>query len=146
MILAGYIIADLACIRAFEHPVNANWDQANTQAALFAKKHPDAHIISTDWGIGTQIIGLTNDRPDVIDAWPTFSSQADAEIFLRDIKKDKYIYIYTRLPKFENVKGNRANLIFAMTKNHLSHEVAVTYPDWQGNTVIEIWKVSSESD
>lgn len=131
------------CVRFFAFPSNANWDPANTEAALFAKTHPDDTFISTDWGIGTQVITLTKDHPGIADVWPTFTKQEDADNYIKNMPKDKNVYIYTRCPGFENIKGNRDNLIHALDNSHIGHEVVMSYSDWRGKSMIEIWKVSS---
>lgn len=139
--LSGSIIANLVCIRAFERPVNYNWDPANTRAAFFAREHPEARFVSTDWGIGTQVIALTDDHPGIMDAWPEFVKAENAVNFFRHFARDKDTYIYTRLPGFENFKGNRENLSLALDSNHIGHDVVMRYSNWKGEPMIEIWKV-----
>lgn len=138
---AGCVIANVICIRAFDNPVNPNWDPANTRAALFARAYPEARFLCTDWGIGTLVITLTRDQPGAMDAWPAFTRPDDAVRFVRNLPRDKDLYIYTRLPGFENFKDNRANLLLALDSNHISHTVAARFPDRKGTAMIEIWRV-----
>ncbi len=141
LIFAGSVAANVICVNAFVYPTNPNWDPAHVNAALFANKHPDAYFICSDWGIGTQVIALTKDHPGIDDAWPIFTKQEDAENYMKKVPKDKNIYIYTSLPDFEVFKGNRANLLAALEKNHITHEIVGTYPDWKGVAMIEIWRI-----
>ena len=141
LVIAGNIKANTICINAFAKPINVNWDPANFNAALFAKEHPDADYITADWGLGLQIIGATKDHPDILDVWPMFTNEPQTEEVITGIRKDRDTYIYTRPPEFENFKGNRANLINALKKFHMSYEVSKTYADWQGRTIIEIIRI-----
>jgi hypothetical protein len=137
------ITANVICIEAFATPTNANWDPANTEAAQFAKHHEKDSFIITDWGMGMQVIAATKDHADIEDVWPSFMNQDGANSIIEKLKKekDRDVYIYTRLPEFETFKGNRANLIAALDKNHVSYEVASTYPNWKGTPMIQIWKI-----
>lgn len=142
LIIAANVISNIVCIRAFASPTNPNWDTANTSAASFANQHPDACFVSTDWGIGTQVIAITKGHVCMTDAWPAFSKQEDAVHFINDLPKDKDIYIYTRLPEFENFKGHRANLLYALEMDHRRYEVNKTYNNQQGKPMIEILKLA----
>jgi len=142
LVFTGSVIANMICTNAFIYPTNPNWDPANTQAALFACGHRDARFISSDWGLGTQVVTLTRDHPGIDDTWPLFTKPEYAENYVKTLTGDKDIYIYTRLPGFEAFKGNRANLLAALEKDHITHEVVRTYSDWRGMAMIEIWKVS----
>lgn len=137
-ISAGCIISCFICIRAFASPINNNWDPANTAAALFARQHPEGVFISCDWGIGTLIIALTKDKPVINDAWPAFTSSGDAGNLIKHLPEGKDVYFYTRLPGFENFKGNHDRLIQALAGNGLDYEVIRTYKNLEGQPMIEI--------
>jgi hypothetical protein len=141
LIVTANIIGNIICVRAFAHTSNPNWDPANMRASLFAQEHANARFISTDWGIGTQMITVTRDRPDINDAWPTFTSQDDAVQFIKGFPRDRDVYVYVRFPGFENFKGNRDNLLYALEKNHIGYQVSKTYADWQGKPMIGILKL-----
>lgn len=142
LIFAGNIIVSLICINAFAKPANSNWDPANTEAAIFAKRYPAADFICADWGIATQVIALTHDHPGARDGWPIFSNQDSASLFIKNLPEGRDTYIFTRLPGFENFKGNRARLMNALAENRTSYEVIGSWKDWQGRPMIELWHLS----
>jgi 4-amino-4-deoxy-L-arabinose transferase-like glycosyltransferase len=144
LIFAGNIIVSLICIDAFAKPTNSNWDPANAEAAIFAKRHPEADFICADWGIAPQVIALTHDRPGARDAWPDFQNKDSACLLINNLQKGRDTYIYTRLPGFENFKNNRANLVLTLNASHISYRVVETYANWKGQPMIEIWKISFE--
>jgi hypothetical protein len=145
VIFAGSFITNITCVDAFAAPINNNWDTSNTIAALFAKQHPDAYFITTDWGVGTQLIAVTKGNSDILDAWPTFTKSEEATNFIQNMKRDKDTYIYTRLPGFENFKGNRANLFEALHKYDISYQIIQTYNNVFGQPMIQILLVPSVS-
>lgn len=138
---AGCVVATSVCIGAFSRPTNANWDPACAQAALFARDHPDAQMICTDWGAGTQIIGLTKDHPGAGDFWSDFTTSEGADGVIHHLSRDRDTYFYVRLPGFENFKGNRDHLVAALDSAHLAYQVMSTWRNWKGVPMIEIWKV-----
>lgn len=141
LILAGSIVCNIICIKAWAYPTSPSWDPAVTRAALFAKEHPDACFLSSDWGIGNQVMTISKGHPRLIECWSQFTAREEAEKVIAGLPADKDVYIYTSRPGFENFKGNRDNLLNALEKNHFTHEVAMTYPDRNGSPMIEIWKI-----
>ncbi|HMG83872.1 MAG TPA: glycosyltransferase family 39 protein [Ferruginibacter sp.] len=138
VIFIGSCIANIICINAFAKPTNSNWDTANTTAASFAQQHPGAYFISTDWGMSTQIIGLTNGRSEISDAWPSFATPGSAVTTITTMKRDKDTYIYTQLPQFEVFKNNRANLFAALQKDSVDYQIVQTYANVSGQPMIQL--------
>lgn len=141
LVIAGDIKANAICIYAFAKPINKNWDQANFNAALFAKQDINADYITADWGLGLQIIGATKDQPMILDVWPMFTNIPQAEEVITSLRKDHDTYVYTRPAEFENFKGNRDNLINTMNKFHVKYELSKTFADWQGRPIVEILRI-----
>lgn len=148
--LLTVFLASIYCtqenVRLFAFPSNPNWDPANDQACKFAQKHPDATFLTTNWGTGNPLVGWTKDRPTIIDAWTGFTRNTDAQWYVSILPKDSEVYIFTRLPQFEQVHnsqtpGNRACLIYALDSNHMGHQVVATYNNWKNQPMIEIWKL-----
>ena len=138
---AGSAASSLISINAFAQPVNLNWDIANTKAAAFTNERPGALFVSADWGIGNILVAKAGDRSAVMDAWPVFTDPKKADTFIKNLPENKDVYIFTRMPEFENFRGNRTILTNVLKKNHISHEIAATYMDWQNVPMIEIWKI-----
>ena len=138
---AGSAASSLISINAFTQPVNLNWDIANTKAAAFTNERPGALFVSADWGIGNLLVAKAGDRSAVMDAWPVFTDPKKADTFIKNLPENKDVYIFTRMPEFENFRGNRSILTNVLKKNHISHEIAATYMDWQNVPMIEIWKI-----
>lgn len=141
LVFIGSTATTLININAFARPANHNWDPANAKAAAFAKQKPGAVFLTSDWGIGNLLVASAADRSAVMDYWPLFTREEKADSCIKSMPGNKDIYIFTHLPGFENFKGNRTNLSAALEKNHILHEVVMTYPNWQGVPMIEIWKI-----
>lgn len=141
LVAAGCVVANGICIRAFAEPLNLNWDRANARAALFGRAHPGVWFLSVDWGIGAQFETLTRGNPDIHDAWSSFERRENAVTWIRDSVRTGENYVYTRLPGFENFKGNRDNFLAALDSNHLRYIPLMRYPDWKGEDMIEIGKI-----
>jgi Dolichyl-phosphate-mannose-protein mannosyltransferase len=137
----GYVTANLISIGEFSRPLNNNWDPANTEAAIFARDRQDDYFLCSDWGIGNQAIAVTKAHIQLWDGGFSFSRQDSASRVIREMKRDHDTYIFTRLPEFENFKGNRNRLILALRDEHIGHEVVRTYRNWKGDPMIEIWKI-----
>ena len=72
------------------------------------------------------------------DAWPIFTSSKDAGNFIKTMKRDKDTYIFTRLPQFENFKGNRENLFAALRINNVNYQIIKIYANVLRQPMIQL--------
>jgi len=143
---ACLIIANLVCIRAFHMPTNPNWDRANTDVAHFAREHPGHRYITTDWGMGSQLLALSKSRLNVGDNWPSFRDEQMALHFIRRTASQyKEFDVLARTEKFENFKGNRRNLYSALDALSLSATLIAEFPNTHGDVMIQVLRVASSS-
>ena len=93
-VMAGCMVAtSVTSIRTFARPGNRAWDPAHNRLAEFAEAHSAAVFRTADWGIGTQIIGLTEGRVQVDDNWPQFATAASAVQALQARPRDRDLYV-----------------------------------------------------
>jgi hypothetical protein len=141
----GFIAANVVCLRAFTAPTNPNWDRANTHAARFACTHPEATFLTTDWGMGNQIIALSSGRAKVNDDWPSLVELESARDVLRRLDPRQETYVMSRLPGFEPLKANRQVVLAALAAEKIPFETAAVFTASSGRPMIEVLRLWPES-
>jgi hypothetical protein len=141
-ILAGsMLVTSLASIRAFERPGNRAWDPAHNRLAEFADAHPCALFRTADWGLGNQLLGLTEGQATVNDNWPEFTSPASARRALLGRPADRELYIVAYAPGEEIFPAGWRGLAAELESLRLVPEEVAVLPAIEGRPLIRILKI-----
>lgn len=145
-VIAGSMIAtSVASIQAFAHPGNLLWDPARNRLAEFADTHPTGLFRTADWGLGTQLIGLTEGHVDVNDHWPDFTNPASARRALLTRPADRDLVILAHAPGAEVFPDAQRGLEAALRELGLVAEEVEVLPAADGRPLIRILRIPRPS-
>ena len=134
-----FVSSNFHIIDSMSRPINSNWDKANSEIANIVKNNPNEDFIITDWGIGTQLIALTNGR--IYDHWPSFTKAESAVNIVKNLDCNRNTFFVNRLNDFENFKGNRANIIYSLKIQKIMYEKKYTISNFNHIPMIELLMV-----
>lgn len=126
------------CITLLRFPTNANWDPANSALAAFAASRPEGDFVLADWGMGNQLLALTEGRLRVDDRWPRFASLDSAVEALASLDPRRDHYLVRRLPGGENSATANRNVLAALTQLQLETRPVLVLPSVHGRPLIEV--------
>ncbi len=139
------IVSNIISIQAFKAPSNANWDPSIYDLAVFTNRHPDAQFITVDWGMGTQLIALSQGKAQLNDYWPSFMQMESARLVLTSLDYTKDTYFIYRLSEFQNFPETDDNFITVMETEKIPYEEALVLKSIDGRSMIEVLKVSAKN-
>ncbi|OGJ91628.1 MAG: hypothetical protein A2268_08990 [Candidatus Raymondbacteria bacterium RifOxyA12_full_50_37] len=75
------------------------WDPSLTQLGKFAGRHAKGTtFITADWGVGTQILCLSNGAPNILaEAWGLYATPAKIDSFIQSSPNDTFYLVIPRI-------------------------------------------------
>jgi len=136
-----FVMANLHIINAMSKPINSNWDRANSEIADIVLNNKSGNFVTTDWGMGTQLIALTSGR--IYDNWPSFTNIEPAINVIKNLDCSRDTFIINRLKGFENFKGNREIAYNALKELNITYRQKYIISNYADVPMIEVLIVPS---
>jgi glycosyltransferase involved in cell wall biosynthesis len=143
---AGMLATSLVSLRAFASPANPNFDPAMNALATVAASRPEAVYRTCDWGLGTQLIGMTKGRIRVDDDWTRFQHEATALQVLESRDRSRDLILVVRADGRENFPEAARGLEAALTTAGLSPVVETRLDSVHGQPLITFLRIPRDEE
>jgi hypothetical protein len=149
LLCGSMLFTTLFVIFSFQKTKNPNWDIAHNKLAEVVKKYPNHHFLTSDWGMGTQLIAFSKGKMSIDDSWPNFLN-IDSHQF-QTAHKDYASQISTKFPCVlisravgrENFPIANSNAVNFLLNSGLHFSELNPLPDINGDPLIRIFLIPS---
>lgn len=132
---------DMRSIQDMARPANRNWDQAHTSLVTFAASQTGVRFLTTDWGLGTQLVLGSRGRNIVDDNWPALANPADAEAKFRALRKGDTVIVVGHTEASANAKGLLSRALATAASVGAEAKIIAEFKTQDGTSVIEMRKL-----
>jgi hypothetical protein len=122
---------------------NRSWEPAIIGPAEYLELRPGLQVTCVDWGVCTQLAGLTNGKTKTRDAWPAFRSLDGAIADLSTTSLASRAFL-VRAPGAEAFPETRANLFAAANKLGLPLRRVGMWKADDGQPVTELYLATAD--
>jgi hypothetical protein len=133
-------------VRAFAFPKNHNFDPAMNVLRDVAATRPEAVYWTCDWGLGTQMIGMTKGRIRVDDNWPRFRDEATALQALEGRDRSRDLILVMWVDGKENFPETKRCLKAALATAGLSPVLDRRLDSVNGEPLVEFLRIARDGE